>query len=288
VLALHSPPPADDSPYVFVFNGGEEALMTGAHAFAEGHRWAKECRYILNMDSCGAGGRGIVFQAGPGHPWLMDLYARVAPHPYGSVMAQDIFLSEVIPSDTDYRVYRDELGVRGFDIAYFENGYVYHTQIDDMRFIGTGSLQHEGDNVVALAKALSAQTEIDHPAFPGGDPHAASDRAVFFDIVGLVMVSYSATAAAWGHAALGAVIIAAWTARLAASGGRASAPVPRFCDEIFWLDEFFFSVFFFFFFFFFFYPLNYGTDMRAHSGSSAITCTVRAHKTHLHFCFIKK
>ncbi len=52
-------------------------------------------------------------------------------------------------------MYRDELSIPGFDLAYFRNGYVYHTLRDDMRTMDTGSLQHTGDNVVAVVRELT-------------------------------------------------------------------------------------------------------------------------------------
>jgi hypothetical protein len=68
------------------------------------------------------------------------------------------------------------------------NGYVYHTRYDNLHAVPTGTLQHTGDNLLALTKRIASSDILNSPQ------EYAAGRTVYFDVLGLFMVSYSETA----------------------------------------------------------------------------------------------
>ncbi|XP_076306930.1 endoplasmic reticulum metallopeptidase 1-like isoform X2 [Tachypleus tridentatus] len=172
---------------VFLFNGAEENILQGSHGFITQHRWAKEIQAFINLESCGAGGRDMLFQAGPEHPWIVQAYTEGAKFPFGSIVAQEVFQSGVVPADTDFRIFTEFGGIPGLDFAYVRNGYVYHTKYDRPEFINEGSIQRTGENMLGLIHNILKSPHFNHPL------EYRSSKLVFFDVLGLFMITYSAS-----------------------------------------------------------------------------------------------
>ncbi|ALC42479.1 CG10051 [Drosophila busckii] len=175
-------------PVVFLFNGAEEANMLGSHGFVANHKYAKHCKALINLDSTGSGGREVLFQTGPNHPWLAKYYKKHAPHPFSVTLAEELFQAGLIPSDTDFRIFRDYGNIPGLDMAHALNGYVYHTTYDNFKNLARGTYQTTGDNVLALTWALANAPELDNTA-----AHEEG-HAIFFDFLGWFMIVYNESA----------------------------------------------------------------------------------------------
>lgn len=175
---------------VFLLNGAEENILQASHAFVTRHPWAASVRAFLNLEACGAGGREVLFQAGPRDPWLLEVYADQVPHPFASSLAQELFESGLIPADTDFRIFRDFGNLSGVDFAWSANGYVYHTRLDTAERVGAAALQRTGDNVLALVRGV-----LDGDWLRSA-PEADARAPVFFDVLGAWVVCVRAPLAA--------------------------------------------------------------------------------------------
>lgn len=171
---------------IFLFNGAEENILQASHGFITQHQWAKQVRAFINLEAAGVGGKEVVFQTGPENPWLVQAYVHAAKHPFASVVGQEVFQSGIIPSDTDFRIYRDFGNIPGIDLAFIENGFIYHTKYDTADRILTDSIQRAGDNILSVLKYLVTSDKLaDASEYRHGN-------MVFFDLLGVIVVAYPA------------------------------------------------------------------------------------------------
>jgi hypothetical protein len=200
-------------PIIFLWNGAEESLQEGSHGFITQHRWKGDIGSVLNFDAGGIGGPQILFQVGSGE--YAELFASVAPRLHGSILAQELFDTGLLQGDTDYRIFRDFGDVHGLDLAWYRDGYKYHTPRDDLGWVEEGSLQHAGDNAFAYISAICSNTtkgkiwrdEFIKPDEAKGekakigetpdllDAYPSRSQIIFYDYLGFVTFHYSKTMA---------------------------------------------------------------------------------------------
>lgn len=170
---------------IFLFNGAEEIGLRASHGFITQHAWAKDIRLFVNLEAAGSGGKETLFQTGPGNSWLLNHYKAVS-RPFAQAVGEEIFQSGLIPSDTDFRIFRDFGNVPGLDFAHGSKGYRYHTKFDSIDFLTVGVLQRTGENILGLIDSIVNSHELDDITKYSDD----SSSAVYFDFLGFFFVHY--------------------------------------------------------------------------------------------------
>jgi hypothetical protein len=161
---------------LLLLTDAEEDGLIGAEAFATSHAWMDEVGAVLNFEARGTSGPSRMFETGPHNRELVELFARAVPHPSASSVSYEIYRR--MPNDTDYSVFK-ERGVPGLNFAFIGNLPAYHAPLDDLEHLSRRSLQHHGENMLAMLQALDADA--------GYDPLARGD-AVFADFHGRYLV----------------------------------------------------------------------------------------------------
>ncbi|MES1990810.1 MAG: M20/M25/M40 family metallo-hydrolase [Pseudomonadota bacterium] len=186
---------------IFLFTEGEEVGLLGARAFFTQNPLVKRVGLVLNLESRGAGGRAFMFETSSNAGGLMATYSKAVSDP--SANSLSAFLYRVMPNFTDLTTAFDAK-IPGLNFAFIGDEFAYHTSSATPDILNRGSLQHMGDQVLALAASLGNADDL----------RASEPDIIYSDIFGLIFVSYS-FAAGWGLIVLLALLIgfAAWKAR---------------------------------------------------------------------------
>jgi len=166
------------NPIIFLLTDGEEVGLLGADAFVSEHPWASEVGAVINLEARGNSGLSLMFETSENNAWLMEAYADAVPQPATNSLLFEIY--QDLPNDTDLTVFKED-GMAGFNFAFIGNVAHYHTPLDTITNLNFDSLQHHGDNTLALARTL-ANRDLANP--PAGN-------AVYMDLLGLTLIKWS-------------------------------------------------------------------------------------------------
>ena len=155
-------------PVMLLFNEGEELGLIGARAFLA-DPLSRNVDSLLNFEARGVTGPATMFETSQPNDAAIAAFADAVRRPLASSMSTDI--ARLIPNDTDVTTYK-ERGWLTLNFAIVGNETRYHSPGDDLAGLDPRSLQHMGDQALAVASQLAA-----------GAPQARGDR-IFFDVLG--------------------------------------------------------------------------------------------------------
>jgi hypothetical protein len=222
---------------IFVFTDAEEACLCGAEAFVNQHPLAKDPAVVLNLESRGSSGPAVMFQTSDGNSGVVGVYGRVAPHPVATSVAVEVY--RLLSNDTDFTPVLNAKRFTGLNAAYIDGSTAYHSPLDRPSNVDVGSLQHHGDNALALAREFG---RVDL----GPLMHPSASDATYFPLPGGLLFRYPGRLN-WPVAVLALLAVAAfgWLARrrgltsvprLSAGVGLALLPVigAAVLAQVFW------------------------------------------------------
>ncbi|MBB5869062.1 hypothetical protein F4553_002441 [Allocatelliglobosispora scoriae] len=214
VRALRTgPQPRND--IVLLFTDAEEACLCGAEAFVHSHELARDGGIVLNAEARGSSGPAVMFETSTGNSGVVAMFGKHAPHPVGTSVAVEVY--RILPNDTDFTPFRLSGRFAGLNSAYIDGQAAYHKPQDTADRMDQGSLQHHGDNMLALARAFGDADLAELKKTGGAD-------ASYFPVLGL-LVRYPGWLV-WPLAILALLAVAALgvlTVRRGAATGRALA-----------------------------------------------------------------
>ncbi|GAA1742507.1 M20/M25/M40 family metallo-hydrolase [Luedemannella helvata] len=144
--------PAPRNDIVFVLTDAEEACLCGAEAFVSQHPLAARGGVALNFEARGSGGPAIMFETGAGNAGVVGVYGASVPYPVATSFAVEVY--RILPNDTDFTPFREAGRFTGLNTAYIDGSAVYHSPEDRPEYMSRASLQHHGDNGLALLRAF--------------------------------------------------------------------------------------------------------------------------------------
>ena len=175
---------------IFLVTDGEEFGLLGATQFVKEHALADEIEFVVNLEARGTTGASLMFQTSEDSQFLTRLLKETVARPVCSSVFQEIY--KRMPNNTDFTVYTEH-GARGFNYAFIGNVRGYHTPEDSFENVDRGSLQHHGDNALALARKLSSLENVEF------EPK----RAVYFDVMARGIVAWPESWSLWASCGCG-------------------------------------------------------------------------------------
>jgi len=193
--------PARRHPIILLIDEGEEAGLLGARLFVSEHPDAHRVKAAVNLDARGDSGPSLMFETGPATNWVIRMFADAAARPMSNSLYY--FIYKLLPNDTDFTVFK-AAGYEGTNFALVGNVERYHTPQDRFENLDLASLQHQGENALAMVQALAAADLSAHPA----------SSAVFFDVFSRTLWHWPVSWSLWLTLPLmAALAYALWTVK---------------------------------------------------------------------------
>lgn len=140
---------------VILFTDAEELGLNGAALFVTQHKLAKEVGLVLNFEARGSSGPSyMLMETNDGNAKMVDAFkAGNACYPVSNSLMYSIY--KMLPNDTDLTVFREQGKIQGFNFAFIDSHYNYHTAQDKYENLDPKTVAHQGSYLFPLLNYFS-------------------------------------------------------------------------------------------------------------------------------------
>ncbi len=161
-------------PVIFLFNEGEELGLVGAQAFLA-DPLSRNVDSLVNLEARGVRGPANMFETSRPNSAAIALYRQTAAHPVANSLSTDVY--RLLPNYTDVNSF-EKRGWLTLNIAPIGNETRYHSAGDELAALDPRTVQHMGDQTLALARSLTS-----------GRAPASGGETIFMDVAGRALVT---------------------------------------------------------------------------------------------------
>ena len=135
---------------VILFTDAEELGLNGAALFVTQHKWAKEIGLALNFEARGSSGPSyMLMETNKGNAKMVDAFSKGnAKFTVSNSLMYSIY--KMLPNDTDLTVFRENAKIQGFNFAFIDSHFNYHTEQDSYKNLDPKTLAHQGTYLFPL------------------------------------------------------------------------------------------------------------------------------------------
>ncbi|GAA4308928.1 M20/M25/M40 family metallo-hydrolase [Pontixanthobacter gangjinensis] len=140
---------------ILLFTDAEELGLNGASLFIEDHPWAEDVKLALNFEARGSGGSPyMLLETNGKNARLIEAFEKAGvKYPVTNSLYYSIY--KMLPNDTDLTVLREEGDINGYNFAFIDDHYDYHTATDIPKNLDKKTLKHQGEYLMPLLSYFS-------------------------------------------------------------------------------------------------------------------------------------
>ena len=151
---LHNKTPHKND-IIILFTDAEELGLNGAALFVTQHKLAKEVGLVLNFEARGSSGPSyMLMETNDGNAKMVDAFQDGnVSYPVSNSLMYSIY--KMLPNDTDLTVFREEGKIQGFNFAFIDSHFNYHTAQDKYENLDPKTMAHQGSYLFPLLNYFS-------------------------------------------------------------------------------------------------------------------------------------